>query len=97
VPSWLPDFGTIKSFISAFGWTKGVFTIFFFSAHAWIYRLYNGRLNDRQAEIERLAKDNHEYRERFLKLLDKHLGFNSKASSSKMGKPGAVKKDTPKK
>ena len=55
--AFLPSWEQILSFIQSLGWTKGVFTIFFFMAHAWIYRLYSGRLNDRQAEINRLAKD----------------------------------------
>ncbi len=70
----LPSWSTVKDYVIAFGWVKGVFTIFFFLAHAWIYSLYRGRLKDRQKEIDRLAEDNHEYRERFLRLLDIHLG-----------------------
>lgn len=37
--------------------------------------MYNGRLQDRQEEINRLAADNHEYRDRFLAVIDKHFGL----------------------
>jgi len=70
-----PDWNTIKDFIVTMGWTKGVFTIFFFMTHGWVYILYNGRVKDRQKEIERLAADNREYRERFLKILDEHYDY----------------------
>lgn len=71
----LPSWEEIKEFIVTFGWAKGILTIFFFMAHAWIYSLYNGRLKDRQKEIDRIAYENREYRERFLALLDQHFGF----------------------
>ena len=71
-----PHWAAIKEFIIEFGWTKGVFTVFFFSAHYWVYRLYEGRLKDRQAEIDRLAQDNREYRHTLLTLYDKHFGIN---------------------
>ena len=38
--------------------------------------MYNGRLKDRQDEINRLAADNHEYRDRFLAMLDKHFALD---------------------
>ena len=71
----MPNWDTIYKFIENFGLIKGLFILFFFSAHAWIYFLYSGRLKDRNKEIDRLAKDNHEYRDRFLQLLDEHWGF----------------------
>ena len=75
MPAGSPSWAEIKDFIVTLGWAKGVFTIFFFLAHAWIYNLYSGRLKDRQAEIDRLSADNREYRERFLSLLDKHFKY----------------------
>ncbi|MBE7444733.1 MAG: hypothetical protein HS132_05590 [Planctomycetia bacterium] len=77
------DWQTIKSYIVSFGIVKGLFVIFFFGAHAWIYLSYRGRLKDRQAEINRLAADNREYRERFLYLLDNKFGYKP---SKKKGK-----------
>ena len=73
----IPDFETIKNFLVTFGWTKGIFTLFFFMAHGWIYSLYQGRLKDRQKEIDRIAQDNREYREKFLAILDKHFDLIS--------------------
>jgi len=70
------DADNILEFVKALGWTKGVFTIFFFMAHGWIYNLYRGRLNDRQKEIDRIAEENREYRERFLKLMDKAFSYS---------------------
>lgn len=68
------DWETFKEFLVEFGWIKGTFSVFFLIAHAWIYRLYSGRLRDRQLEIDRIAEENREYRERFLSLLDQRLG-----------------------
>jgi hypothetical protein len=73
----LPNWNTIERFILSLGWTKGVFALFFFMAHGWIYWLYHGRLKDRQAEIDRIAKENREYRERFLKFYDKQHTYKS--------------------
>lgn len=74
----MPDWDIILQFIEALGWLEGVSTIFLFVFHMWIYALYKGRLNDRQDEIDRLAKDNREYREMFVELLDRKFGFNKK-------------------
>lgn len=71
-----PSWDTVASFIEKFGWTKGVFSLFFFLAHGWIYQLYNGRLSDRQGEIDRLAADNRAYRERYLAQLDRHFQYS---------------------
>jgi len=71
----MPDWDTIKDFIIALGWTKGVFSLFFFIAHAWIFWLYRGRIKDKQEEIERVVAENREYRERFLKFYDNNFGY----------------------
>lgn len=65
----------VLEFIKTLGWAKGVFTVFFFMAHAYIYSLYKGRLNDRQKEIDRIAAENREYRERFLALMDSEFSY----------------------
>lgn len=62
----------LQEFLLAIGYTNGLFALFFIGAQVWIYREYQGRLADRQKEIERLAEENREYRERFLQILDKH-------------------------
>ena len=67
------DWNAIYNLIKSFGLKDGLFIIFFIGAHLWIYKLYSGRLNDRKEEINRLAEDNHEYRDRFLTFLDEHF------------------------
>jgi F0F1-type ATP synthase membrane subunit b/b' len=66
---------TVKDFIISFGWVKGTFTIFFWLALFFFYRLYKARIDDKQKEIDRLAQENREYRERFLALLDRHFDY----------------------
>ena len=65
----------IRNFLSTFGVKDGIFLLFFILAHIWIYKLYEGRLKDRQAEINRIADENREYRERFITLLDDKFGL----------------------
>lgn len=72
-----PTWEEILTFVKTLGWTKGVFTIFFFMMHGWVFSLYRGRLVDRQGEINRLAEDNRAYRDRYLHVLDKHYGITS--------------------
>jgi hypothetical protein len=75
----MPDTNYLEvaiSYIEKFGWTKGMFALFFFMSHGWIFHLYNGRLSDRQGEIDRLAADNREYRERYLARLDQHFNYS---------------------
>ena len=67
-------FDIVKDFIVNFGWTKGVFTIFFFLSHYWLYKSNERRVREKQNEIDRLAQDNREYRTVYLKQLD--AGFN---------------------
>ena len=43
------------------------------SLNSRIHRQHREQLQDRQHEIDRLAKDNHAYRDRFLALLDKKI------------------------
>lgn len=80
------DWTVIKELISDLGITKGMFVIFFFLSHIWIFKMYNGRLNDRQKEIDRLAEDNREYRNRFLSLLDEKFSYDPSKTKSKKRK-----------
>jgi hypothetical protein len=41
----------------------------FFVAQSFIFFLYSSRLKERQKEIERLASENRQYRERFMQYL----------------------------
>lgn len=81
--SFLPSWADVQNIVGVFGWTKGIFTIFFFLAHFWVYRAYEGRLQDRQLEIDRLAADNRDLRDRFTALLDKHMGYKSEGRHKK--------------
>jgi F0F1-type ATP synthase membrane subunit b/b' len=69
---------TILQFIQTLGWVKGVFAIFFFLMHGLYFMAMRGRLKDRQREIDRLAADNKEYRERFVAMIDKAQGYTHK-------------------
>jgi hypothetical protein len=81
----------LGDFPSQFGIVDGLLVLFFIGAHIWIYRLYEERIRDRQKEIDRLAKDNHEYRDLFIKLINKHFG-----PTPKQVKPEEPKKATAK-
>lgn len=73
----------VKDAVASFGFVKGTFTLFFWVAQYWIYRLYSGRLKDRQREIDRIAKENREYRDRLLALMDKHFQVPQKKGRGK--------------
>lgn len=81
----------ILEFTKEFGLVNGGFAVFFFLAHIWIFRLYSARVADRQTEIDRLADDNREYRERFLKILDAQMGYEKPAPPA-LPKPQSEKK-----
>lgn len=81
----IPSWEDIRTFIVALGWTKGVFAIFFFLSHGWVFHLYDGRLKDRQSEIDRIAADNKDLRDRFTSLLDKHMGYSREERRKKEG------------
>ena len=68
---WLPDLiRAITELVKEVGFTNGLFIVFFVLAHILIFSMYRGRINDRQADIDRLAAENREYRTRFLRFLD---------------------------
>jgi cell division protein FtsL len=68
-----PTWDQIVALVTSLGVVKGLFVIFFISAHGVIFATYNGRLRDRQKDIDRLAAENKEHRERFTALIDKKL------------------------
>jgi len=70
---WQNAWKIVKDAITSLGWAKGILTLFFWVAHAWIYREYRGRLNDRQKQIDMIAAENREYRERLTGLLDQYF------------------------
>ena len=76
LPSWATEFfHTVFGAIQQLGLVKGTFVVFFWVMHYAVFKLYRGRLSDRQREIDRLAADNHEYRDRWLQLHDKQQGY----------------------
>ena len=70
--------------VTAVGPLKAVFITFFFGMHYWVHKANSGRLKDRQKEIERLTKENDDYRKRFIQLMDKN--FDYKKNKSKKNK-----------
>lgn len=82
----LPE--AFSSLVAQVGWFKGLFTFFFFGAHFVIYTMYTGRLRDRQNEIDRLAQDNREYRERFLAITDASFNYDSSKKKIRQRKGG---------
>lgn len=69
----------IITLVQAIGLPNTIFTIIILSYHFHIFIQYNARLKDRQSEINKLAKENREYREIFLTLLDKRFNFNKES------------------
>lgn len=73
----MPSWETVLDMMVAFGWERGLFTTVFLLLHFWVWRLYKGRLEDKQAEIDRLSEENQAYRDRFMKLVDDQFGFGA--------------------
>jgi hypothetical protein len=67
--------------LKTFGLRDGLFVIFFLGMHYWVHLQYKGRLSDRQLEIDRVAGDNREYRDRFTRLLDRHFDVTGNPNS----------------
>lgn len=84
---------TVLEAVKSFGWAGGTLIVFFWVAHFVYYKLTQARLHDRQEEIDRLAADNHAYRDRWLALHDKQHGYTPPQQPSlpparKKGKKG---------
>ncbi|WKD50341.1 hypothetical protein [Microbulbifer spongiae] len=77
----------ILSFVQEMGLKNGLFVIFFIFAHYLLFWMYRGRLKDRQLEIDRLAADNREYRDRFLKLMDNAFSYSPPTRKTAPRKP----------
>lgn len=58
------------SLVNTVGLSNTLFSLIILSCHFYIFRMYNDRLKDRQDEINRLAEENRQYRDRFLKIID---------------------------
>ncbi|WHI46464.1 hypothetical protein ACJJIW_20630 [Microbulbifer sp. JMSA004] len=77
----------ILQFVQNMGLKNGLFVIFFIFAHYLLFWMYSGRLKDRQVEIDRLAADNKEYRDRFLKLMDNAFSYSPPTRKAAPRKP----------
>jgi len=77
----LPSFSDFLSACHQFGLLRGTFAFFFFLAHAWVWWLYEQRVRDAKQQIARVAAENHDYRDRFLELLDNKFGFKSQLNA----------------
>jgi hypothetical protein len=64
------NWSSVVDVLKNFGLTRGLCVIFFLSLWWFYHRAHQNRLKDKDAEINRLAADNHEYRERFMRLFD---------------------------
>ena len=69
----------IASFFHEFGEVNGLLILGIIGMFLWVRRLdarihkqHLAQLKDRQDEINRLAADNHAYRERYLSAFDRH-------------------------
>jgi hypothetical protein len=69
------SFGDVAKLVTELGVVKGLFVFFFVMMHAWVFWLYKGRLEDRQEQIDRIAAENKDYRDRFTSLIDKKLNI----------------------
>ncbi len=76
----------INAFISAIkagvSVKEALLAIVILLLHYHIFSQYKGRLSDRQKEIDRLAAENRQYRERFIVLMDKNFGIKRKPPKS---------------
>ena len=67
---WLAPFA---DFFSGLTYVEGLLLILVLVLCRWVSRSHRRQLDDRQREIDRLAADNREYRERFLQFVDRTL------------------------
>jgi len=54
------------------GFADGMLAIVMVLCGLWIYKIHQGRLDDLQREIDRLAQENREHRDRFARILERN-------------------------
>ena len=81
----MPTLEQFGDLVKQIGFSGALFAVFFFGAHYVLYKMYLGRLDDRQKEIDRLAQDNREYRNRFLAITDDKFSYD--ADKKRIRKP----------
>lgn len=57
---------------SGLGFAEGLLAIVMALGGLWIYKIHQGRLDDLQREIDRLAQENREHRDRFTRILERN-------------------------
>ncbi|MCH7772764.1 MAG: hypothetical protein IIA49_17410 [Bacteroidetes bacterium] len=71
------DFEGLGEFIlkawDQIGFLNTLFFLFFWVAHYYYYRGHKQLIKQMQNEIDRIAKENREYRDRFMDFLDTNL------------------------
>lgn len=70
----------LTQLLKLLGVTKGLFVLFFLGAHWVVLSQYRSRVRQMQAEIDRLATDNHLYRDRFLAFIDRQMNYKKPKS-----------------
>ncbi|MDD9884299.1 MAG: hypothetical protein OXU62_07190 [Gammaproteobacteria bacterium] len=58
-------------FLANLSFTEGALLILLISGGFWLYKSQQSRLDERQQELDRLAADNRDYRDRFERLHDR--------------------------
>ncbi len=66
-------FLNLHKLVKEVGTYQSLFIIFFIGVHIYIRRLYDANMADKQNQINRLAEENKEYREKFIKMVDQKL------------------------
>ena len=69
---------SFAEFFAKLTFTEGVLVFLIFFGGLWIYKSHNRQLDDRQKELDRLAKDNHRYRDRFEQMQDRIERLNDR-------------------
>ena len=64
-------FADFSEFFAKLTFTEGALLILLLLGGLWLYRSHARELRDRQSELDRLAADNHDYRDRFERMHDK--------------------------
>lgn len=58
-------------FLANLSFSEGALLILLILGGFWLYKSQQGRLDDRQQELDRMAADNRDYRDRFERLHDR--------------------------
>ena len=64
--------GLVKALAAAVGWINTLIGVAFFSLCFLLYKMVMHLLSEKQKQIDALATENREYRERFTSLMDEH-------------------------